>query len=66
MEQPTAHALDAVRARAGEIWPAEVVERWLLGVEPLLGGARPIDVVALHGAEPVLRVLDRIAVGDVS
>src|SRR5512133_1683105 len=31
---------------------------WLIGSEPLLGGARPIDVLAAEGASPVIRAID--------
>jgi len=36
---------------------------WLVGSEPLLGGARPIDVPAMEGAGPVVRAIDGIATG---
>ncbi len=36
---------------------------WLVGSEPLLGGARPIDVLVLQGAAPVIRAIDGIAQG---
>jgi uncharacterized protein (DUF2384 family) len=36
---------------------------WLLGSEPLLGGARPIDVLVSEGAVPVVRAIDGIAEG---
>lgn len=36
---------------------------WLVGSEPLLGGARPIDVLATEGAAPVIRAIDGIIEG---
>jgi uncharacterized protein (DUF2384 family) len=41
----------------------EAAELWLVGSEPLLGGARPIDVLVLEGAAPVIRSIDGIAQG---
>ena len=41
----------------------EAAAMWLVGSEPLLGGARPIDVLALEGAAPVIRAIDGIAQG---
>lgn len=38
-------------------------EMWLVGSEPLLGGARPIDVLAAEGASTVIRAIDGIAQG---
>jgi hypothetical protein len=34
---------------------------WLVGSEPLLGGARPIDILAIEGAGRVVRAVDGIA-----
>jgi len=36
---------------------------WLVGSEPLLGGARPIDVLTAQGAAPVIRAIDGIMQG---
>lgn len=36
---------------------------WLVGSEPLLGGARPIDVLTTEGAAPVIRAIDGIMQG---
>ena len=36
---------------------------WLVGSEPLLGGARPIDVLTVEGAAPVIRAIDGIMQG---
>lgn len=44
--------------RALQIFVPEVAARWLVGSDPLLGGARPIDVLAIHGVVPVIEALD--------
>ena len=41
----------------------EAAAVWLVGSEPLLGGARPIDVPVTEGAAPVVRAIDGIAEG---
>ena len=41
----------------------EAASLWLVGSEPLLGGARPIDVLVTEGAAPVVRAIDGIAAG---
>jgi uncharacterized protein (DUF2384 family) len=41
----------------------EAAAIWLVGSEPLLGGARPIDVLATEGAAPVIRAIDGIMQG---
>ena len=55
--------LHAVFTRMLRLFAHDVAARWLFGSEPLLGGARPIDVLALHGSAPVVRALDGIAQG---
>lgn len=45
------------------IYAREAAALWLVGSEPLLGGARPIDVLALEGAAPVIRAIDGITQG---
>ncbi|MDB5069006.1 MAG: hypothetical protein JWM87_117 [Candidatus Eremiobacteraeota bacterium] len=55
--------LHAVFARLLRLFARDVAARWLVGSEPLLGGARPIDVLALHGSAGVVRALDGIAQG---
>ena len=55
--------LHALLSRLLRLFARDVAARWLVGSEPLLGGARPIDVFALHGAAPVVRALDAIAHG---
>jgi uncharacterized protein (DUF2384 family) len=55
--------LHAVLARALQIFAPEVAAQWLVGHEPFLNDARPIDVLALRGAGPLLEALDGIAAG---
>ena len=52
-----------VLTRAHQVFNPALVARWLVGHEPLLGGARPIDVMGLRGASQVIDALDAIASG---
>jgi uncharacterized protein (DUF2384 family) len=55
--------LHDVLTRILRVYGREAAALWLLGSEPLLGGARPIDVLVLEGAAPVIRAIDGIAEG---
>lgn len=55
--------LHDVLTRILRIYGREAAALWLTGSEPLLGGSRPIDVLALEGAAPVIRAIDGIAQG---
>ena len=55
--------LHAVLAWALQIFAPEVATQWLLGHEPFLNDARPIDVLAVRGAAPLIEALDSIASG---
>jgi uncharacterized protein (DUF2384 family) len=55
--------LQDVLTRILRIYGREAAALWLTGSEPLLGGARPIDVLAIEGAAPVIRAIDGIAEG---
>jgi len=55
--------LHDILTRALRVFNRETAAQWLAGSEPLLGGARPIDVLVLEGAAPVIRALDGIAQG---
>ncbi len=55
--------LHDVLTRILRVYEREAAAMWLVGSEPLLGGARPIDVLALEGAAPVIRAIDGIAAG---
>jgi len=53
----------AVMARALQIFAPPVATQWLVGHEPFLNEARPIDVLAVRGAAPLIEALDAIAAG---
>lgn len=55
--------LHDVLTRILRVHGREVAAQWLVGSEPLLGGARPIDVLVTEGAAPVIRAIDGIAQG---
>lgn len=55
--------LHDVLTRILRIYHRDAAAMWLSGSEPLLGGARPIDVLALEGAAPVVRAIEAIAEG---
>ena len=55
--------LHDVLTRILRVFDREAAALWLAGSEPLLGGARPIDVLAIEGASPVIRAIDGIAQG---
>lgn len=55
--------LHDVLTRILRVYDREAAAIWLVGSEPLLGGARPIDVLATEGAAPVIRTIDGIAEG---
>jgi len=55
--------LHAVLARALQVFAPETATQWLVGHEPFLNEARPIDVLAVRGAAPLIEALDAIASG---
>jgi uncharacterized protein (DUF2384 family) len=55
--------LHDILTRILRVYAREAAAMWLVGSEPLLGGARPIDVLVLEGAAPVIRAIDGIAQG---
>jgi len=55
--------LHDVLTRILRVYGREAAALWLVGSEPLLGGARPIDILVLEGAAPVIRAIDGIAAG---
>jgi hypothetical protein len=55
--------LHDVLTRILRVLDREAAELWLVGSEPLLGGARPIDVLALEGAAPLIRCIDGMTQG---
>jgi uncharacterized protein (DUF2384 family) len=55
--------LHDILTRILRVYNPEVAAMWLVGSEPLLGGARPIDVLAMEGASPVVRAIDGLSAG---
>lgn len=55
--------LHDVLTRILRVYSRSAASLWLNGSEPLLGGARPIDVLAIEGAAPVIRAIDGISQG---
>ena len=55
--------LHDVLTRILRVYGREAAAMWLVGSEPLLGGARPIDVLVTEGAAPVIRAIDGLAQG---
>ena len=55
--------LHDVLSRILRVYNRDAAAMWLSGAEPLLAGARPIDVLVLEGAAPVIRAIDGIAQG---
>lgn len=56
--------LEHVVTRARLLWrDEETVSSWLNGRNAFLDGARPIDVIALHGSGPVIEALDQETAG---
>ena len=53
--------LHDILTRILRLYGREAAAMWLTGAEPLLGGARPIDVLVTAGAAPVIRAIDGIA-----
>jgi uncharacterized protein (DUF2384 family) len=55
--------LHDILSRILRVYNREAAAMWLTGAEPLLAGARPIDVLVMEGAAPVIRAIDGIAQG---
>jgi uncharacterized protein (DUF2384 family) len=49
-----------VLTRAFRVFEEADAMRWLGEAEPYLGGRRPVDVLAAHGAAPVVVALETI------
>jgi hypothetical protein len=54
--------LDYVLSRLSQLYPADVADTWLRSFNAHLG-ARPIDVLMLRGAGPVVEAIDAEAEG---
>jgi hypothetical protein len=52
-----------VLMRAFQVLDPDTAMRWLVGSEPFLGGRRPIDVLALRGAAPLIEAIDNMESG---
>jgi uncharacterized protein (DUF2384 family) len=52
--------LHDVLVRALQVFQPQVAMDWLVGHEPYLDHARPIDVLVKHGAAPLIVALDGI------
>ncbi len=50
--------LHDVIVRALQVFPPQVAMDWLVGREPFLADARPIDVLVSKGAAPLIQALD--------
>lgn len=55
--------LHDVITRALQVFAPDTAMRWLVGQEPFLDHARPIDVLALKGVAPLIEALDGIDAG---
>jgi uncharacterized protein (DUF2384 family) len=55
--------LHDVLTRILRVYSRGAAPMWLFGSEPLLGGARPIDVLVTEGAAPLIRAIDGISQG---
>jgi len=55
--------LHDILTRILRVYHREAAVMWLIGSEPLLGGARPIDVLVIEGAAPVIRAIEGITQG---
>ncbi len=45
-------------SRVHRYYRPAIAARWIVGAEPLLGGARPLDVLAMRGVAPVIEALE--------
>lgn len=55
--------LHDVLTRAFQVFQPATAASWLVGNEPFLDNRRPIDVLALRGAAPLIEALDNIDAG---
>jgi len=54
---------DYVLTRLLQVFHPDDAAQWLVAPEPLLNGARAVDVLALRGPASVIRALDGIVQG---
>ena len=50
--------LEHVLARVRLVWGEPAAATWMISANAHLGGARPVDALALRGPGPVLEALD--------
>ncbi len=55
--------LHDVIVRALQVYQPKVAMDWLVGNEPFLNGARPVDVLVRRGAAPLIEALSAIEAG---
>jgi len=55
--------LHDILTRALQVFAPATATRWLIGNEPFLDNKRPIDVLVLRGAAPVIEALDNVDAG---
>lgn len=58
--------LHDVFTRAFQIFAPDTAMRWLVGSEPFFDGKRPIDVLAVRGAAPLIEAIDNIDAGAIA
>lgn len=56
--QGMASDVEAARERLSVLWTDPAIDIWLTSANAHLDGARPIDVLALNGPEPVMEVIE--------
>jgi uncharacterized protein (DUF2384 family) len=55
--------LHDVLVRALQVYQPKIAMDWLVGSEPFLNGARPVDVLVRRGAAPLIEALAAIEAG---
>jgi uncharacterized protein (DUF2384 family) len=55
--------LHDVLTRILRVYPRVAASIWLVGSDPLLGGARPVDLLSIEGAPRIIHVIDGISQG---
>ena len=55
--------LEGVFAQVCRLWPPDVALDWFHGSNSYLGGARPIDVLKLHGATQLIEAVEAAMAG---
>jgi uncharacterized protein (DUF2384 family) len=55
--------LHDILTRALQVFAPPAAARWLVGNEPFLNDKRPIDVLVLRGAAPLIEALDNVDAG---